>query len=138
LVGTDMPKELSVKLNDTYRSFKEFDMSALQPALQQVEGVIVGKDELLATVIEASGYTKWTISVADNDFDFSSFGVDVDEYVTYQCERSCRSRDDVYLVVIRCVRGHVVLTYMTDRAGEIVERLIKNENILMEVAKFFD
>jgi hypothetical protein len=138
-----LPKELKNEVEKLIKFFATYDMTKHKDKGIKLVGDVMSKDEVLKAVIDATGYTKWSIFQED-DFNpkwiIQKFNLDVKEEDTiqYRVDRSVNSRNDVFMVTVTCLPGHVYVGFDTDRADAYIEHLIPNANIRKEIEANFD
>lgn len=139
-----LPKELQTQVQNLITVFEKYDMNQHKDKSVELTGNILTEDEVKEIVVDASGYTKWTVEKQEEDQDHEclkdTYGVEFDDSkaVTYLVSRQVRSRDDLWLISFTCLPGHVYLGFDTGRVGYGIEKILKNTQAMSNIAAQFD
>lgn len=149
----DYPHELVAMLANTIAEFKSYNMEIFKEPvkdLEQLQGNVLSKDDVLGVVVEASGYNKWTIVEAQNsseeneklkqELEDDGLTCEAQLIKEYQVSRKTRGKDEVGFIIIHCFPGHTKVQVQTSHVGYFINDgdLIKNKELEGEISLAVD
>lgn len=140
---THLPDDLKKKIKELHIKFKAYNIAQHKEIGINLEGKILTVEEIKEIVLDATGYTRWSVYKDEDDLDHSwlleHFGIDVDveKIVTYMVERNTNSRSEIFLIKVTVLPGNVYLTFDTGRAGYGIEHLVDNKDMKKNIESQF-
>ena len=139
----NLPPKLKQEVEALIKIFDSYDMTQHKDKGIKLSGDILSKEDVLKAVIDATGYTKWSVFKDEDhcpEYIIKEFNLDIKEedVVLYRVERSTNSRNDIFMVNVTCLPGCVYVGFDTGRADGYIEHLIPNANIKKEIEDNFD
>jgi copper chaperone CopZ len=113
---------------------------------KKMNGKIFNSDEIKELIIEASGYTKWSLidseilKVADVKSYKDNYGIDFNETEihNYVFERPVNSRNDVNLIIVTAFPDLFDVEIHTGRAGYGLDGLVNKEEFFKGINAEFE
>lgn len=125
---SDLPEVVTEKIKSLQLDIKDFDFSAYKTAPIMLTGNVATQEDVLNSIKEASGYTKWQLIDQFEEYDdyefnpsrFKSYyGVEYNEKEVkeYMFRRETNSRDDISSITVTVFPEHFAVLYHTSRVS---------------------
>lgn len=146
----NLPKDLKDQFAVFQKQVEVYDIEKHREKLITLSGPILTDIEVKNIVIEASGYTRWSIEPRSKEeyqetcqhyknilLDYYNLDIAIEDIKVHEIARSTNSRNDIFLVQFACVPGHVYVDLHTGRVGYDLEKILPNESILERLISEF-
>lgn len=148
--NVNLPEEIIKEIKGFHSKLKKYEIKKHEVKLISLKGKLIGKEEIKKILVDATGYTRWSVVEEDresreeergygSEWLVKNFGVSFDEEKVkyFTAERSTQNRDEIYLIDFTVLPGSVYMSFDTDRVGYDIKYLVPNKDIKKEVAAQF-
>lgn len=127
-----LPLEMKKKLSDFKNELENYKVTFNQSNYKIIDKEILNEDSILAIIVKASHYNKWSLSEKEEltkeriEDIKNEFGVSFNQEVIYQYfyYRPTHNRDDINLITVIALPGYNEVGISTDRAGLTLDNLL--------------